>query len=170
MAENCANLKELFGRRFKVQYEESYRADRGDGARAVDPWLMILPCRYGHIFPHGGKTLAASVDGHPNVAGVLRRLPCCRVHQDGDFGELTVLFDVADFAKVAKIIRPRRRRQVSPEQRERLRSMGFAKGSQARVDVQPTPQGCVAAGRVSPEHLLPQRPLLDALEVPFHKG
>ena len=69
-----------------MTYEESYFADRGDGARAEDPWLMIVPCRYGHVFPHGGNLLAASVDGHPNVAGVLRRLPCCRVHQDGDFG------------------------------------------------------------------------------------
>jgi Fe2+ transport system protein FeoA len=104
---------------------------------------MIVPGRYGHIFPHGGSLLAASVDGHPNVAGVLRRLPCCRIHQDGDFGELTVVFDVADFAKVARIIRPRRRRQVSPEQRERLRGMGFPKGAQARVDVEPTARPCV---------------------------
>jgi hypothetical protein len=134
----CINLKELFGRQYRVTYEESYRADRGDGARAADPWLMIVHGRYGHIYPFGGNLLAASVDGHPNVAGLLRRLPCCRIHQDGDFGELTVLFEVGDFAKVAKIIRPRRRRQVSPEQRERLRGMGFLKGPQVHVDVQPT--------------------------------
>ena len=116
----CINLKERFGQQYRVTYEESYYADRGVGARATDPWLMIVPCRFGHIFPHGGDRLAASVDGHPNVAGALRRLPCCRVHQDGDFGELTVLFDVADFDKVVQIMRPRRRRQVSAAERERL--------------------------------------------------
>ena len=161
----CINLKERFGRRYRVTYEESYRADRGDSARAADPWLMIVPCRYGHIFPHGGNMLAASVDGHPNVAGVLRRLPCCRVHQDGDFGEVTIVFDVGDFAKVARIIRPRRRRQVSAVERERLRGMGFPKGAQANVDVQPTARGCEVGGQDGPEHLLPQRRLFNALEV-----
>jgi len=58
----CINLKELLGRRYRVTYEESYRADHGPGARTADPWLMIVPCRYGHIFPHGGQ-----------LAGCLRR-------------------------------------------------------------------------------------------------
>ncbi len=143
MGGTCINLKERFGRRFKVGNEESYRADRGHGARAADPWLMVVPCYYGHIFPHGGNLLAASVDGYPKLAGKLRRLPCCRVHQDGDFGEVTVLFDMADFAKVARIIRPRRRRQVSPQERERLRGMGYQAGAQAHVDVDHTLRPCV---------------------------
>jgi hypothetical protein len=148
VASACVNLKERFGGRFKVRSEESYRADRGDGARAEDPWMMILPCGYGHIFPHSGSLLAASVDGHSNVAGMLRRLPCCRVHQDGDFGELTVLFDVADLAEVAKIMRPRRRRQVSAAERARLVGMGFKKtGAQAHVDVEPTARGCDPASQ-----------------------
>ena len=95
------NLKAQFGKQYRVTYEESYYAEYGPNARIEDPCLMILLCKYGHIYPHGGATLAASVDGHPNVAGKLRRLRCCRIHQDGDFGELTVLFDVADFARVA---------------------------------------------------------------------
>ncbi len=128
MLATCINLKERFGRRFRVVYEESYRADRGHAARAEQPWLMIVPGRYGHIFPHGGNLLAASVDGYAKVAGVLRRLPCCRIHQDGDAGELTVVFDAADFAKVAKIIRARRRRQVSAQEQDRLQGMGYQKG------------------------------------------
>jgi hypothetical protein len=143
---NCVNLKEQFGKKYRVTYEESYHADRGAGARIADPWLLIVPCRYGHIFPHGTDTLAASVDGHPTVAGMLRRLPCCQIHQDGDFGELTVIFGVADFAKVARIMRPRRRRVISEAERDRLRAMGFTKGPQAHVDVEPTAQGCVAMG------------------------
>jgi hypothetical protein len=161
----CINLKERFGRRYRVTYEESYRADRGDGARAADPWLMIVPGRYGHIFPHGGNTLAASVDGHPNVAGVLRRLPCCRVHQDGDDGELTVLFDVGDFAKVAKIIRPRCRRQLSPEQRQAM-VLRLQRGPQTPIYGQPTAQGCEVAGQDGPNHLSLRRALFDVPQSP----
>jgi hypothetical protein len=144
----CINLKERFGRRFKVEYEASYLADRGDGARAADPWLMIVPCRYGHIYPHGGNLLAASVDGYPKVAGVLRRLACCRVYQDGDFGELTVLFDVADFGRVAKVMRPRRRRQVTAEQRETLIAR-LKDGQDRRTQGDFRPRPCVPASQVT---------------------
>ena len=155
------DLRERFGRRYRVGYEPSYRAEHGPNARIHDSWLMIIPCRFGHVFPHGGSTLAASVDGFPKIAGRLKRLTCCRVHQDGDFGELTVLFDVADFAKVARIMRPRRRRQVSPRERERLMAMGFKKGSQAHVDVQYSGRTGVPEGQGDPEHLSRQRGLFD---------
>ena len=65
----CVNLRECYGARYRVAYEASYHADHGPGARAPDPWLMIVPCRFGHLFPHGGSTLAASVDGFPKIAG-----------------------------------------------------------------------------------------------------
>ena len=120
---------------------------------------MILLCRYGHIDPDGGTTLAASVDQHPNVAGRLRRLKCCRVHQDGDHGELTVTFDVDDFAQVARIMLPRRRRQISPAERERLRAMGFQKGQQAHVEVQPTTPAAVCEGQCDQMPVLRQRGL-----------
>lgn len=152
----CINLAKRFGDRYRIRREESYRADHGDGARANDLWMNIIPCRYGHIFPHGGNLLAASVDGHPNVAGVLRRMKCCRVHQDGDFGELTVLFDVADFAKVARIMRPRRRRQPSALELERLRAMGFRKGSQPHVKVEPTGRLYVPTGEDGLEYQTPE--------------
>ena len=121
MTVQCVNLREDFGRRYRVRYEESYRAEHGRG-RTRDPWLMILDCRCGHFLPWGGNLLAASVDGHPNIAGRLRALSCCTVVQDGNFGELTATFDVADFQIVAKIMKPkkRRRRVMTPEQRERL--------------------------------------------------
>lgn len=116
----CIDLAERFGRRYRVEYEESYFAEYGPRAQVDDPWLKVLACRYGEIVPWGGDTLAASVDGHPVVAGRLRRLECCRVVQDGDFGELTVAFHVADFRKVARVMRPRLRRRPTPEQRAEL--------------------------------------------------
>lgn len=116
---NCINLEKRFGRRYRVDHEESWYAE---GRRVACPELMILLCKYGHIYPWGGTGLAASVDGFPKVAGRLRRLECVEVVQDGDFGELTVTFDVDDFRKVAKVMRPRRRQQVSltPKQRQEI--------------------------------------------------
>jgi len=125
-APGCINLRERFGRRYRVEYEESYFAEYGSHARVEDPAYMILLCKYGHIYPAGGNLLAASVDGHPIVANRLGRLPCCRVEQDGDFGELTVVFDVADFDTVARIMRPRRRRRLSAAHRDRLVAAGAA--------------------------------------------
>lgn len=120
MPTDCIDLQERFGRRFRTEQEESYTAENGPGARRRDPWLTIIPCRFGHLFPFGGDLLAASIDGRPKVAARLRKLDCVRVHQDGDAGELTVVFDVRDLAKVVKIIRPRRRRRISPERRAEL--------------------------------------------------
>ncbi len=155
------DLRKQLGRRYRVEHEESHRAEYGPHARVDDPWLMIIPCRYGHVFPHDCTTLAASVDGFPKVAGRLRRLACCQVHQDGDFGELTVLFEVADFPEVAKIMRPRRRRQLSPTERERLRAVGFKKGPQTHVDVQQTARRCVSEGQADQEPVPRQRVLFD---------
>ena len=141
---DCINLQERFGRQYSVICGESYRA-HGPDARRRDPWLTIIPCRFGHLYPFGGEFLAASVDGFPKVAGRLRKLPCCRVHQDGDDGELTVVFHVNDLARVAGIIRPRCRRKLSPERRAELadRMRAIRKTTpQAQVTCQYTAQGC----------------------------
>jgi len=130
----CVNLKERFGKRFKVRYEESRRADRGDGARLPDPWLMILLCQRGHIFPWGGDRLAASTDSPGATARKLAALPGAILHQDGADG-MTVVFDVADFAAVAALMHPRRRRQMTEAQRaaatERLAKYAFRPGCKA---------------------------------------
>jgi hypothetical protein len=152
--QKCINLKQRYGDLYRVTYEESYRGQYGPHARVEDPWLMIIPCKYGHLYPFGGTTLAASVDGHPNVAGMLRRLPCCRVHQDGDFGELTVVFDVVDFPKVAEIMKPRRRRVLSDEARQALVQANQATRFQPRrhgvqSDLEARP--CVPEPQVDPK-------------------
>lgn len=122
MRTECVNLRERFGERFKVRYEESYQAQHGPRAWVDDPWLQIILCRYGHVFPYGGNRLAVFVDGHPFVAGMFRRLRCCKVETIGDGGELTASFDVGDFDQVAEIIQPRKRSRpnLSPEQREAM--------------------------------------------------
>jgi hypothetical protein len=131
----CINLKERFGDRFKVVYEESYYADRGENARAEDPWYMILLCQNGHISPWDDKRLAACTSRPGSVAKRLKALPFAETVQDGDDGA-NVAFPVEHFAEVAEIMRPRKRKRLSEEQRqqatERPRKYQPAKGQRVQ--------------------------------------
>ena len=128
----CVNLKERYGDRYRVEYEESYYAERGDGARSDDPWLMVILCQNGHICPWGGSKLAACTSGAGSVAKRLKALPFAEVAQDGADGA-NVVFDVEHFDQVAEIMKPRRRRRLSPEHRAKLleasREFWFLPGS-----------------------------------------
>ncbi|MCX7424735.1 MAG: hypothetical protein NTW96_03770 [Planctomycetia bacterium] len=145
MSVECIDLEARFGRRYRIDREESYHAQHGPGARRRDPWLSIIPCRFGHLYPFGGDLLAASVDGYPKVAGRLRKLDCCRIHQDGDGGELTVVFHVDALARVARIIRPRRRPRLSPERRAELAEQ--MRGINQKTPQDPVDRAHTAQGR-----------------------
>ena len=119
----CVNLKERFGERYRVEYEESYYAEYGANPRTDDPWLMIIPCRNGHICPWGDDLLAACTNTANKVAAKLKRLPFTTVAQDGDDGA-NILFPAKHFNAVAKIMRPRRRRRMSAGQREKFVEAG----------------------------------------------
>ncbi|NQT16723.1 MAG: hypothetical protein HQ582_28455 [Planctomycetes bacterium] len=127
----CINLKQRFGDRYRVEYEESYRVERGENGRAEDPWLMILLCHHGHICPWGGTQLAACTRRPGQIVNRLKALQFTTAAQDGDDGA-NILFDVEHFDRVAEIMRPRRRRRMSEERRreaaERLRKYQPAKG------------------------------------------
>jgi hypothetical protein len=113
----CVNLREQFGDRFIVKFEESYAADLGKGIQRGDPWLMILPCcgGRGHIGPWSATELVACAD-KPRLAKALLALGFGRVAQDGDDG-LNFVFQLSDFEAVAKILQPRRRRRLPDHQR-----------------------------------------------------
>jgi hypothetical protein len=115
----CINLKERFGDRLKVVYEESYYADRGENARAEAPWYMILLCQNGHISPWDDKRLAACTSRPGSVAKRLKALPFAETVQDGDDGA-NIVFHVDHFAEVAKIMRPRKRKRLSEEHKRKL--------------------------------------------------
>ena len=136
---DCVNLKERFGRKYRVTYEESHYAQYGPRAQTDDPWLQIIPCRRGHIFPHGDNILAASTNNRGPTAHKLAALDFTTVHQDGDDG-ITIVFPVERFPEVAELMKPRRRRQVSDQERQRLREVGakygFQHGTGARSEGQ----------------------------------
>ena len=141
---DCVNLKKRFGDRFRVTYEESYYAQYGPNARIEDPHFMILLCRNGHIYPHGGKTLAVSTDRRGPIAKRLADLDCVTVVQDGDDG-ITATFDVSDFDRVAEVMRPRKARpRLSEEHKTKLLGAGR--------------QHWFPAGSRSPENALESHP------------
>lgn len=156
MEATCINLRKRFGRDYKIEYETPLEGKATAEIRS-DPWMQRIPCRFGHIYPHGGNVLAVFIDGHPNVAAGVRRLACCRVKTVGDFGELTALFDVADFDQVAQIVQPRRRRRLNltPEQRVEIgrRLRGAQHAAQVVLQSHPTGQGSLPGAQVDPEVL-----------------
>jgi hypothetical protein len=148
---DCVNLKQPFGKQYRVCYEESYYAQYGPRARTDDPWLQIIPCRYGHIYPHGGDLLAASTNKAGLTARRLKALAGVTVHQDGDDG-VTVLFPIEMFPAVAALMHPKRRRKPLTEAQLEVLAKGRVLSpifthSLMENDAQ-TARGCVPATQV----------------------
>jgi hypothetical protein len=116
MTAACLNLLERFGDRFQIGWDQA--CDPGHvPADRRDPWMMEVRCRFGiTIYPFGGSRLAVEVNGHRNIARQLRDLPGATLHQDGD-GEQTFVFDLAEFDRVAEIVKPHRRRLWTEDER-----------------------------------------------------
>jgi hypothetical protein len=84
--------------------------------------MMTIPCRREVvIYPDGDGTLAVEVDGHPILAKRLAAVSGVVLCHDGD-REKTFLFPLGLFERVAELVQPRRRRRLSPEQREASKS------------------------------------------------
>jgi len=136
----CINLRERFGDRYKVIFEESYYAERPEFRAAEAPWLMIIPCEHGHFFPWDLEHLAFASDKNGSVANKLRKLDFATTHQDGDEG-VNIFFPAERFEDVARIVKPRPKRPPMSEERrrqcaERLRKYQPAKGQRVQDLVQ----------------------------------
>ena len=81
---DCINLKERFGRRYRIGRDPSYYGEYGPNAITPDPWYYTVECQHGHIFPWGGETLAVSTKNRGPITTALSALPVCEVQQDGD--------------------------------------------------------------------------------------
>lgn len=112
----CIDLKRRLGKKYRIVRDPAYFAEYGKGAKTRDQWYDQIPCRVGHICPWGGKILAVSIDSRGSIAKRVAALSCTAVVQDADDG-LTATFHVDDFNKIAKLVHPRTKRKVSPEQR-----------------------------------------------------
>jgi hypothetical protein len=140
--ENCIDLAERFGNRFRVTYEPAYQAEHGPRAWVNDPWLKIIPCQHGHIFPWGGTRLAAASNTVGPTAKTLRGLPWVEVAQDGSDGT-TVVFDVSRFEEIAEIMKPKRKRVLSDEAKRRLAEAGTKTQFRHGIRIAPENAVCV---------------------------
>ena len=123
------NFHDLFGDRFQIGHDPAAKTP----AEQRDPWMMTLLCENGLIYPHGANRLAVECKG---VTGKkLLAMSGITVHQQGDT-EWTLLFDLAMADQVFDILKPRKRRTLSEEQKaanvERLKKHRFKKGTQPR--------------------------------------
>ena len=134
---DCINLKDKFGDRYRIAYEESYYAEYGPNAHVEDPWLMTISCQNGEIIPWGADKLAACTQTAGSVANRLKALPFTTVAQEGADGA-NVLFRLEHFDAVAQIMKPRRRKRLSEKQRlanaERLKKYRFSPARGATND------------------------------------
>lgn len=128
-ATTCPDLRALAGTKFRLGH------DHGRPARLIDdPWLLTIRCRTGHVYPHSADRLAFASDSRGGVARAVAALPGAVVEQDASDG-FNVSFPVALWPQVAELVKPRRRRQMTPEQRQasadRLARFAFPRTSDA---------------------------------------
>jgi hypothetical protein len=107
----CVDLRD-FGDRFKIRNEPEDRPAR----KTDDPWDLIVPGSRGFVAPYGGEDLLACTNHSTTMKRLLATVPGAKVVQDGTDGQ-NVRFDVTDLGGVAEVLRLRKRRRVSEEQR-----------------------------------------------------
>ena len=123
----CVDLWRMFGDDYKITTDPAYEPT-GINTSKLDPWYFTIPCKYGVIWPYGRQQLAICIDYHDQIANRVRALPGVWVLLDGD-REKTFVFDVQMFKQVAAIVKPRKRKKLSSEQKnacsDRLRGHRF---------------------------------------------
>jgi hypothetical protein len=105
------NLKTKYGSKYKITIE--------DGTEKNDPAGFQIPCKFGHIYCHGEKLLGVSTNHPGRLVQRLAKLPGVTLLQDGSDGS-NLSFPPAAFQAVAKVMRPRTRRKLSPAHKAKL--------------------------------------------------
>jgi len=123
------DLRKLAGTTYRLEHDESAFMEPGG---RKDPWLYVIPCRKGHIYPHSDTLLALWWESTTRLD---HKCPALELYQDGD-DEKTYLFLPEDFEEVAKLAGAKRRRKgrtLSASERqkaiERLRPHRFPQKS-----------------------------------------
>jgi hypothetical protein len=78
----------------------------GAYTKRVDPWLLTVKCKYGHLYPHSDTLLGVSVDAKQIVTR-LKAMGFVPV-QDGDDGANFVV-PMTKLDVISAIVRPRRK-------------------------------------------------------------
>ena len=114
--QEAINLKEMFGDRYRITLDEAASPE------SSDPWYFQIPCQFGHICPHSSELLSFFCTG-PVMLRRLRRehpeLECTLCD-----GEAIFFFTPDQFDIVAEYAKPKQKRRISEEERQRLAEIG----------------------------------------------
>lgn len=110
---NCIDLKAEFGGKWQIGLDEAARG------RWADPWNYVVRCRFGHLYPVDGDRIGAATDRAGAIVRKLRLIDGVDVFQDGEDGA-NVVFHRAKLRYIARVMKPRSARQLSPAQRSAL--------------------------------------------------
>lgn len=110
------NLKELFGKRFKIKLDEAAKSTV-NGLK--DPWLYTIPCKFGHIYPISNKCLGFWCTGVIINRRIQKDHPEIELVQDGD-GEGVFRFTFDQFDTIAGYAKPKKKRRLSKEHKNKL--------------------------------------------------
>jgi hypothetical protein len=115
----CINLVEHF-KQFRLGWGPSYVPEYKHVPKHLrDPWFVQIKCRQDVvIYPAGGTKLSLELNHHNLLAKRIAPIPGVTCSQDGD-QEKTFVFDVSLFEQVSAIVKPRRQRTMTREQRQR---------------------------------------------------
>ena len=102
------------------------------GADPMTQRRYIIPAVGGHYYVHGEGIIGAASDRGGPIAKRLVNLPFILTGQIGDDG-INVQFRLQDFDLVAKVMRPKTKRTLSPEHKAKL----FAAGQKHRFGRSP---------------------------------
>jgi len=117
MTNTPIDLTAIAGTRWRLEYEQTGKT------RTNDPWLLSIPAQHGHIYKHSDELLGVATKNR--VIGLrLAKLPGITVTQEADDG-FNLVFPLKLLPKVVRVVKPKRKRQLSPLQRERLARYAF---------------------------------------------
>lgn len=101
--------------------------------KCVDPWMVIVPCQFGHLYAYGKEKVGIAAESATAVSRLLEA--GFTSHQPGhDEANFWCLESQLD--KVAEIMRPRKRRRVTEANREAARKR-IAEWNSRRRDTHP---------------------------------
>jgi hypothetical protein len=122
----CINLKERFPE-YRIFWEDN-GSYKDLVPREEWPWLMEIRGENGFVAPHGHDILCVYPRG-AKTATKIEALPFI-IRKMGESGESRFWFHVDHAEEIFAIIKPRRRRRLSPEHKEALlrASKPFKKG------------------------------------------
>ncbi len=136
--------------RYRFRLEESYRAESFPHVRGDGRWYVEILCKSGLIYPYGGTQLLAHAKSR--TASAIAKLPGVHPYQT-DGTARVFKFPVECLDEVAAILKPRKRRTLSPD-RARAIGKATAYGAQVRQTDQERTQNASKGvdSHLSPRH------------------